>query len=118
MPVSSTIQRGNMLFDTIIGVTTTPPNALATVSTSTVTVTVPGVQLGDLIGAVNFQVALPNLLVLVNAWVSAANTISLQYTNSSASSSGASSATNVILEICRPENYLEGGFSQLPNSIF
>ena len=117
MPAPSTLQRGNMLFDSMISAVITPPNALAAASTTTQTYTVNGLQLGDIIGAFNFQAALPNNITVVNMFCSAANVLSVQWTNFSAGNSGASVALNTIIEVCRFENYVEFGYASLPTAI-
>ena len=117
MPAASTIQRGNLLFDTLVGAVVTPPNALAAASTTTTTLTVNGLVVGDFIGDVNFQAALPNNIILVNAFCGSANTLSLQWTNPSAGVSGASSPLNTVINVCRFENWVVSGFSSVPTAV-
>ena len=80
MPVSSTIPRGNEQFDTVLYLpTVTIPNCNANTATNQ-TVTVLGVQLGDMISWNQISGFVTALLV-DNIYVSSANTLTFTWTN-------------------------------------
>jgi hypothetical protein len=113
---SATVQTGNGRFDTAIQVLITPPISLGAGATVTSTYTVPGLLVGDVITEC-FQAAQPIATTTLSIWVSAANTLSVQWFNSTA---GASSASPVgiisLIEVFRPEVIPVIG--SLPASIF
>jgi hypothetical protein len=115
MPGSSTLQRGNLIFDLMIQATITPPATVTTATTNTTTTTIQGLNVGDLVSW--NQLTNPNaLLTVANMYVSAANTLTSVWTTEGATVSGAA-ACSFILEVCRAENYSLSGISSLPTTI-
>jgi hypothetical protein len=79
---STTISRGNVLLNMLIGVTITPTALVASTTTSQ-TFTVPGLQLLDLL-SVNLNGAQTAGVGIANAYVSAANVMTVVFSNSTA----------------------------------
>lgn len=114
---SNTLSRGNLLISTGIGVSVTPAASVTGAGSTTSTYTIVGLNAGDLID-VYPQAAITAPLSFGAIWASAANTLSIQWVNASASTSSASpSAVNCILAVSRVENYSQSGFSGLPSSV-
>ncbi len=93
--MSTSITRGNVLKMFAVGVTFDPAS-VATITTAEQTVTVPGVQVGDIVLAVNKPSNTAGLGI-VNARVSAANTIALTLMNTTAGSVDAGSERYVFV---------------------
>jgi hypothetical protein len=86
MPVGPTIiTRGNIDSTFILTISLTPV-ATASATTAEQTFTVPGLQLGDQISGITAQFAFSSLVDMVNYRVSAANTLSIAFSNSTAGS--------------------------------
>lgn len=117
MPGGTLSLIGNLSMAQAIYVSITPAASVTAASSTTSTYTIPGLVVGD--GIVFCpQGALTTPLSADAAWVSAANTLSISWTNASAgTSSGSPSATNCLLIILRPER-VAFGLSQLPNGIY
>jgi hypothetical protein len=84
---------------------TLDPASVAAEASGTDTITVPGVQLGDMVLGVSLGVTINSNLV-VQAFVSAANTVTLMFTNNNVAAGAAidvASAT-VRLLVVRPVN--------------
>jgi hypothetical protein len=113
MPVSSTIARGNQLFDTVLYLPVVPYPTIGSATTATTTLTIPGVAVGDVFSW--NQQGYVATLTLDNIYASAANTITLTWT-STAAITGAN--TSLLLEVIRPENVVDGGLASIPASIF
>jgi hypothetical protein len=114
MPGSSTLLRGNGIFLQCLYLTVTPP----TVTTAVITpqnVTVPGLAVGDIIG-LNMTSATSTLILAASGYVSAANTLTLNWTSEGATVSGAAAQT-FLVSVIRPENVSDGGVALLPNAI-
>ena len=79
---SSTIGRGNILLQMLIGPSLTP-TALTASTTTAQTFTVPGLQLNDAV-SVSFNGAQTAGVGIGNARVTAANTLEIVFTNSTA----------------------------------
>ena len=115
MPGASTIARGNEIAVFLIylpSVTVPTVGANLTVSQA---VTVPGVNVGDMVSW-NQQGVVAGLAV-DNIYVSAANTLSFYWSNTTTGSLGNTTAP-FVLEIARGENVSLGGLASLPNGIY
>lgn len=98
---STTLPRGNIALCTLIGPTLTP-TALTASTTTSQTFTVPGLQLLDAVG-VNFNGAQTAGVGIGNAYVSAANTLTIVFTNSTAGTPTPAAGV-YLLDIIRAEN--------------
>ncbi len=98
---SSTLARGNILYDFMIGPTLTPV-AVAGSTAAEQSFTVLGLQLMDALD-VTFNGAQTAGIGIGNARVSAANTLTITFTNSTGGSLTPASGQYVIT-VCRPEN--------------
>lgn len=116
MPGSSTIQRGNSIFEQAIQLTVTPPATVTTAVITPQTVTVPGLNVGDLVSW-NMTSSTSTLLSVTNMFVSAVNTLTINWSTEGATISGAAAQT-FILGVLRPENYSLNGLASLPNGIY
>jgi len=76
----TTIGRGNVLYDYLCGPTLTPASVAAN-TTAPQSFTVPGLQVGDFVD-VNSQNAQTAGIGIVNVRVTAANTLEIQFSNS------------------------------------
>lgn len=111
MSGSASIARGNLSLDTLIQASITPAATVTTGASITSTYPIPGLQVNDSIG-LTFLGAITAYLSVGAAWVSAANTLSIQWVNSfSASSSGSPAAIPTIISVSRCEN---PGLSAIP----
>jgi hypothetical protein len=113
MPAGSTISRGNLIIDTMIAVTITPPATITSGTQTQTTTTVPGLLVGDLISW--NQTSFTNALVSVtNMYVSAPNTLTSSWSTEGTSQTGVANQT-FLIEVCRYEN---NGATVLPNGIY
>jgi hypothetical protein len=98
---STTVQRGNVIFDTLVGITITP-TVIAAFDTSTQTFAVPGILTSDCVYA-SESITQTKSVVLSNAFVPANGVLGIQFLNVSAVA-----VTPVAglyqLSIQRPEN--------------
>lgn len=78
----TTIGRGNVLYDYLIGPNLTPASVGANTSADQ-NFTIAGLQSGDFVD-VNLQGAQTAGIGIVNAWVSAANVMTIRFQNSTA----------------------------------
>ena len=102
MPGGSTPELGNTAFSQVILANITPAASVTAATSTTSTYTINGIQQGDLI-VLAPQAAIQALLDIGSVWVSAANTLSIQWINQSASNSSASPASvYCVLYIVRP----------------
>lgn len=98
---STTLGRGNILYDFIIGPTLTPV-AVAGATSAEQSFTIQGLQVGDILD-VNCNVAQTAGIGIVNVRVSAANTMTLMFANATAGSlTPAAGLYNI--NVGRPEN--------------
>jgi|ERR1700752_4257118 len=111
MPGGSRYAQGNVILEMVLGFTATPPSQSANTE-QVLTYTVPGVQVNDFV-EINQLNHISNLGIS-NIWVSAANTISIQWFNPTASGATGVS-TNFLLTVTRYENPVP--FSQFPTGI-
>jgi hypothetical protein len=98
--MSTTIARGNIVKMFAVSVTFNPAS-VATITTAEQTVTVTGVKVGDIVMAVNKPSHTTGVGV-VNARVSAADTVAVQFVNPTAGSVDPASETWTFV-IARPE---------------
>ena len=98
---STTLGRGNLLYDFVIGPVLTPV-AVAGSTAAEQSFTVPGILVGDILD-INCAVAQTAGLGIVNVRVSAANTITIQFANSTAGSL-TPTAGQYVINVGRPEN--------------
>jgi len=102
MPGGSTPELGNTSFSQVILASITPAATVTTNTSTTSTYTIQGLQLGQLV-VLAPQSAVQALLTIGGVWVSAANTLSVQWINStSSSSSGSPTAINCVLYVVQP----------------
>lgn len=99
--MTTAIPRGNIAKSFMIAPTLTSA-AVATITTAEQTYTVSGLQLGDLIAAVSRPAATPAGVGVVNARVSAADTLALTWVNPTAGSVTPAAAV-IRLLVVRPE---------------
>ena len=97
----TTIARGNILVDTLIGPTLTPVSVGGSTAAEQ-SFTVLGLQTGDMV-SITANVAQTAGIGIGNARVSAANTLTVEFTNSTA---GALTpvAGQYLITVMRPEN--------------
>lgn len=112
MPGGSTVQRGNLIFELMLGVTITPPATITTATQTETTTTIPGLVIGDFVSwnqtsFVNPLVSVTNMRVLAN------NVLTSRWSTEGATQSG-SGAETFLLEVGRFENQ---GVSALPTQI-
>jgi len=91
---STTISRGNILLNMILGVSLTP-TALVASTTTAQNFTVPGLQLFDVI-TINLNGAQTAGVGIVNAYVSAANIMTVVFSNSTAGTPTPAAGTYVL----------------------
>lgn len=96
----TTISRGNILYDFLIGPSLTPV-AVAQATSAEQSFTVPGLVVGDIVD-VNLNGAQTAGLGIVNARVSAANTLTVMFSNATAGSLTPAAGTYVV-NVTRPE---------------
>ena len=104
MPGGSLNPQGNIIFQTVIYASLIPASALATDSSSTQTYTINGLIPNDIVELFP-QVSLATsttYLTIGSVWVSAANTLSVQWVNSTGSTSGTiTTGVNFLLMVWR-----------------
>ena len=83
MSLQTTILRGNILNSFLVYPTLTP--AAVSGSQATQTFTIPGLVVNDFVN-ISLQGAQTTGVGIANVWVSSANTLSIQFTNSTGSS--------------------------------
>jgi len=119
MPGPSTLAFGGVSVNAILYASLTPPATVVTNSSTTSTYTINGLLVGDCIDMYP-QVSLApstTYLTIGGAFVSAANILSIQWVNStSASSSGAPTAIDFIIQVSRPD-LLPYGFRNFPKAL-
>jgi hypothetical protein len=117
MPGSSTVQRGNEIFSQLLNLQITPPTTITTAVVTSQSVTVNGVQPGDLLSW-NLVATANNLVSIANMYVSAVNTIVIGWTTEGATISNLT-AQQILLEVTRPENAsVLPNLGALPTAVF
>jgi hypothetical protein len=114
MPGGSTVQRGNEILDQMTYLATVTFPTLAANASATTAVTMSGAAVGDLISW-NMQ-APPAHLTIDNVYVSAVNTLQVQWGTDATGITGAT--VPVLWSACRAENVSLGGLASLPNGIY
>lgn len=99
--MSTSLPRGNILKMFAVGVTYDPAS-VATITTAEQDITVPGVNVGDIVIAIN-KPTLTTGVTIGNARVKSANTVAVQWVNPTAGSVDPASETYTIV-IARPES--------------
>jgi hypothetical protein len=103
----TTIPRGNVLGNWLLGVALTPLSIGANTSGPEQTFTIPGLQVGDFV-----DVAKPTIqpgISLGNARVSAANTLAVQFVNATAGTLTPTAGEVYSVGVTRPENLNAAG---------
>jgi hypothetical protein len=114
MPNPSTIPRGNILGNWVLGVVLSP-TSVAPNTTAEQTFTVTGLLQGDFIdvGKPTTQAG----LALGNARVSAANTLAIEFTNDTAATITPTAAETYAVGVTRPENLNAAGTASVLTQI-
>ncbi len=108
---ATTVGRGNILYDWLVfPATVTWSSTALSSTTSELTATVPGLQVGDYVDMFLTDRAMPTGLTFSNIRVSAANTLAATWIAATASLTIPTGQW--ILNVCRPE----GGTASLPVS--
>lgn len=116
MPGSTTIQRGNEIFEQMLYLpAVTVPN-LAANATASQTFAVPNVNVGDLIGW-NQQSTVAGISV-ENVYVSAAGTLTFLWSNTTTGAINGTAAQPFLISVTRGENVSLNGLASLPNGIY
>jgi len=113
MPTGTRPQIGNLTFDEVILLTVTPPASIVTATVTYQVLTVPGLQVGDLLGWNLLQNA-NNLVSIANMYVSALNTLQIGWSTEGATISSLVSQ-QILVEVARPENASLGVTALPPN---
>jgi len=119
MPGNSDVASGGVAFNEILYASITPPATVLTNSSSVSTYTINGILQGDCIDLYpQSNLATSTTYLTVGAvWCSAANTLSVQWVNStSASSSGSPTAVPCVLQVTRPK-LLPFGYKNYPTAL-
>jgi hypothetical protein len=117
MPGSSTVQRGNEVFSQLLNLQITPPASIVTAVVTNQSVTVNGVQPGDLLSW-NIVATANNLVSIANMYVSAVNTIVIGWTTEGATIASLA-VQQILLEVTRPENAsVLPNLGALPTAVF
>lgn len=116
MPGSTQIARGNIAMEMLIQASLTPTASISANTSVVATYTIQGLVVGDFIES-NQQSHVAGLSV-GNMWVSSTNTLSVQWVNSTTStSSGSPTAATFVLCVARPDN-VAFGIANLPTGIY
>lgn len=114
MPGPAERAMGNIALEMALSASLTPPNVPAN-STVLQTYTINGVQLNDIL-EFNQLSHVAGLLV-GNMWVSAANTISVQYTNVTTGAINGTPAQSYVIAVTRGNPNLAASGYSLPTAI-
>jgi hypothetical protein len=116
MPGGTLPVLGNILMAQALQASLTPAASITAATSSTSTYTIQGLVQGDIV-IVEPQAAIADPLTMGSVWVSAANTLKVQWVNPSASTGPASpAALTCIVFVCRPER-VAFGVAQYPTQI-
>jgi len=100
---STTINRGNVATTILCSLSLTPASVNAT-TTAEQTFTVPGLQAGDQVSALELQAAWTSATSIVNVRVTANNTLGVSFQNNTGGSLTPPAGT-YLLEVNRPESF-------------
>jgi hypothetical protein len=114
MPGAADISRGNVGLQTVLQESLTPPNVAAN-ATVLQTYTINGVLVNDML-EFNQLSHVAGLLV-GNMWVSAANTISVQFVNTTTSPINSTPAQSFLIMVTRGNPILAAGGYSFPTAI-
>lgn len=109
---SSILSRGNLLIDSVFGINLTPPASIVTTAGTAGNYTVQGLQVGDMVQP--FFTSAVTTYSMINAWVSAANTLTIYFSSETGSTVSSAAAVNVAVNWQR---YEVNAFSALPTSV-
>lgn len=116
MPGPTRYAQGNAIMEMVIQATLTPTASIAANTSVLATYTIQGLVVGDFVEC-NQQNHVAGICV-GNMWVSASNVLSVQWVNTTTStSSGSPSPTLFLLCVTRHEN-IAFGIAQYPTGIF
>lgn len=108
-------QIGNLIYDGAAYITVSPPGTITTAVVTYQTVTILGLQVGDIVSWNLLQTA--NTLVSIpSMYVSAKDTMTIGWSTEGATINGLG-AQNFLIEIARPENASLGLTSLPPNFV-
>ena len=93
MGLQTTILRGNIFVSTLVYPSLTPAAVATTQATQTFNI--PGLQVNDFVNVI-YNGAQTTGVGIANAWVSATNTLSIQFTNSTGSSATPAAGTYIL----------------------
>lgn len=111
---ASTLSRGNVLYDTMLQATITPPATITTGTQTQTTTTIVGLLVGDLISW--NQTSFTNALVSVtNMYVSAPGVLTSNWTTEGTTQTGVAAQT-FLIEVLRYEN-ISQGIATLPTQL-
>jgi hypothetical protein len=99
-PGPTVLASGNIAATYLLSVSLTP-SAVGAGAVATQTFTIPGLLAGDEVSGIELQGGWTNLTTIANAWVSANNTLSVSFQNTTAGSLTPPAGT-YYLEINRP----------------
>lgn len=108
---STNISRGNLLIDTVFGLNITPPASIVTTAATAGNFTVQGLQVGDLVQP--YFTSAVTTYSMVNAWVSAANTLTIYFSSETGATVSSAAAINIVVNLQR---YEQTAFGQLPTN--
>ena len=116
MPGGTSPQLGNIAMGQILYASLTPAASILTDVSATSTYTINGLVIGDCIDLYP-QAALTTLLTIGGAWVSSANTLSVQWVNSTGSTSTSSpTAITFAIQVTRCQ-LVAYGVTNFPTSV-
>lgn len=108
---STNIARGNLLIDTVFGLTITPPASIPTTAMTPGNYTVQGLLVGDLVEP--FFTSAVTTFSMPYAWVSASNTLTIYFASETGSTVSSAAAVNIAINWQRYEGTT---FSALPQN--
>lgn len=100
---STTINRGNIALTILVSLTLTP-TSVPSGSVAEQTFSVPGLQMGDQVSAIQLQAAWTGLTSIVGARVSTANTLAISFQNGTGGALVPPAGT-YLLEVNRAESF-------------
>jgi len=107
----SQLSRGNLLVDTVFGLNITPPASIVTTAATAGNYTVQGLLVGDLVQP--YFTSAVTTYSMVNAWVSAANTLTIYFSSETGSTVSSAAAVNIVVNWQRYEGQ---AFGALPTN--
>lgn len=114
MAAGTRTQIGNCTFEQAGYIVLTPPATITTAVVTSQTVTMAGLQVGDIISW-NLVATANNLVSIANMYVSAVNTLVIGWTSEGATISSLG-AQQILFSVLRPENASQG-LASLPANV-